>query len=202
MTQGYSRSVYPGNRINETESPSADTSEEVTLGSMKGKNSDVDVDVDVTQIVEEDSSNDRSTEIGPDLQLETTCDKELMKFNVNVEEAVPGPSSTQELLTVSTAAGLVLKKQKNEAFIIPGREGSVKCDTLDLSRSGVPRGKEDGSVVSSNSVSISCILKTEETNPTVVSSPRKRSWKRMARNNAARISTEPVQPGKRSINFE
>ncbi|KAL5823907.1 hypothetical protein ACOSQ4_021807 [Xanthoceras sorbifolium] len=147
---GYSKSIYPGNRKNETENPSANASEDVALGSMEGKNSDLDVGA--TENVEGDFSIDRSTEIGSNQQLDTACVNELMEFSVNVEEAVPDPSSIQKLLVVSKV--LSFKRGKNEAFTNPISKDPIKSDLPNLSCSGVPGGKNDGSVVSSNSMSI------------------------------------------------
>ncbi|KAL5838698.1 hypothetical protein ACOSQ3_015867 [Xanthoceras sorbifolium] len=68
---------------------------------------------------------------------------------------------------------------------------------------GGTRGKEEGSVVSSNSVGQSTqIFETDGTDPTVVNSPKKRSWKRLPRNIAEGLPTEEVKLGKRAIILE
>ncbi|KAL5768294.1 hypothetical protein ACOSQ2_015077 [Xanthoceras sorbifolium] len=198
--QGYSKSVYPGNRRIVSESHSADASEETAAGSMDGKTTELDGGA--SQNAEGDSSLVRSTETGSNQQIQTDCVIEEMETSVIAKEAVPDPPPCQDLLAASMSAASAIKKGKNKAFSDPIHVGPVRCDTPDPSCSGVPEGANNGSVVSSNSVSMPLIFEPEEAGPNVVSSPRKRSWKRLARNNAVTITTEPVQLGKRSINFE
>ncbi|KAL5826406.1 hypothetical protein ACOSQ4_018203 [Xanthoceras sorbifolium] len=145
----------------------------------------------VTPNAEEGSLLDRLGET--ETLLGTDCVNEVMEISVNNEESVPGPSSTQ-----------VLPPEKNrENFTVPINVEPVICDTPDGHPSVVLGGKEEGSVVSSNSVCISSHnIESEEADPTVVSSPRKRSWKRLARDNHVRTSTETVHLGKRPIIFE
>ncbi|KAL5747368.1 hypothetical protein ACOSP7_024367 [Xanthoceras sorbifolium] len=57
--------------------------------------------------------------------------------------------------------------------------------------------------VSSNSVEISTHqIEADGADLTAVSSLRRRSWKRLARNQAIGVSTERVQLGKRAINLD
>ncbi|KAL5782574.1 hypothetical protein ACOSP7_007603 [Xanthoceras sorbifolium] len=69
-------------------------------------------------------------------------------------------------------------------------------------RSGATTGKDKGSVVSFNSVDVSSHhIEADGADLNVVSSPRRRSWKRMARNQVVIESSNVVQLGKRAINF-
>ncbi|KAL5852675.1 hypothetical protein ACOSQ3_007793 [Xanthoceras sorbifolium] len=70
-------------------------------------------------------------------------------------------------------------------------------------RSGATTGKDKGSVVSFNSVDISSHhIEDDGAYLNVVSSPRRRSRKRMARNQVVIESSNVVQLGKRAINFD
>ncbi|KAL5861757.1 hypothetical protein ACOSQ4_003053 [Xanthoceras sorbifolium] len=155
----------------------------------------------VTPNAEEGSLLDRPGET--ETLLGTDCVNEVMEISVNNEESVPGPSSTQVLPRVCTTTGAVLKGKNRENFTVPINVEPVICDTPDGHPSVVPGGKEEGSVVNSNSVCISSHnIESEGADPTVVSSPRKRSWKRLARDNHVRTSIETVHLGKRPIIFE
>ncbi|KAL5773205.1 hypothetical protein ACOSQ2_013129 [Xanthoceras sorbifolium] len=168
------RSVYPGNRRNEAVGPSVDTSEEVIPGSTTGKLYVPKNNACTSQNSVEDSLLDRPSEADSVFQISTGCVNDVMELSVNAEVAVPGPAFTQELLLVSTTAGAVLKTKIKEVFTVPACVESVMSDIPEGNRSGVPRGKEEGSVVSSNSVGISSyIFELEDADPTVVSSPKK-----------------------------
>ncbi|KAL5802619.1 hypothetical protein ACOSQ4_030924 [Xanthoceras sorbifolium] len=169
---------------------------------MVSKSSGSDVAVRATQNVEDDLLLDRSVETDPEIQSFTDCGNDVMEVSVNAEEAVLDPPSIQVLPPVSTVIGAILKEEIRETLTVPICVESVKSGTFEGNRSGVPGGNEEGSVVSSDSVCISSHnVESEEVDPTVVSSPKKRSWKRLARINHARTPTDSVQLGKRSINF-
>ncbi|KAL5828073.1 hypothetical protein ACOSQ4_019870 [Xanthoceras sorbifolium] len=155
----------------------------------------------VTPNAEEGSLPDRPGET--ETPFDAVCVNEVMEISVNNEEPVPGPSSTQVLLPVCTTTGAVLKGKNRETFTVPIVVEPVACDISKGHPSVVPGGKEEGSVVSSNSVCFSSHnIESEEADPTVVSSPKKWSWKRLARNNHVRTSTETVHLGKRPIIIE
>ncbi|KAL5814036.1 hypothetical protein ACOSQ3_024826 [Xanthoceras sorbifolium] len=80
-----------------------------------------------------------------------------------------------------------LNTEKREKAIVPVFEETLKTTALVNNHSGVMVGKDVGS---------------DGADLTVVSSRRRRSWKRLARNQAIGVSTERVQLGKRAINLD
>ncbi|KAH7573070.1 hypothetical protein JRO89_XS03G0062900 [Xanthoceras sorbifolium] len=78
-----------------------------------------------------------------------------------------------------------------------------KVGAADLSLGGTRGGKEEGFIVSSNSVGQSTqVFEIDGIDPTVVNSPKKRSWKRLPRNIAEGLPTDEVKLGKRAIILE
>ncbi|KAL5828939.1 hypothetical protein ACOSQ3_018407 [Xanthoceras sorbifolium] len=120
--------------------------------------------------------------------------------SINLEKVEIDPHKVQE---TNFAVKLLKKIEKNETLVAPPSSGSVKFGAVDLSLGGTRGGKEEGSIVNSNSVGPSTqIFETDGTDSTVVNNPKKRSWKRLPRNTAEGLPTEEVKLGKRAIILE
>ncbi|KAL5818307.1 hypothetical protein ACOSQ4_022149 [Xanthoceras sorbifolium] len=128
-------------------------------------------------------------------------DLDRMEFSsINPENTEAAPNILQKSNFVATP---VLNPRKKENFLTPTSINLVKAEATNCNLGGTRGGPNDGSVVSSNSVGPSAqICDSEGTDPTVVNSPKKRNWKRLARINVTDLSMEEVKLGKRAISFE
>ncbi|KAL5851559.1 hypothetical protein ACOSQ3_006677 [Xanthoceras sorbifolium] len=147
------------------------------------------------------TSLDESEDIPCTQQAGSKADLDRMETSsINLEKVENDPHKVQE---TNLAVQLVQKTEKKETLVAPPSSGSVKVGAADLSLGGTRGGKEEGFVVSSNSVGQSTqVFEIDGIDPTVVNSPKKRSWKRLPRNIAEGLPTDEVKLGKRAIILE